>query len=104
MKKADVAVPAERIEQAILFIRGQKVLIDRDLSQLYQVSTKVLNQAVKRNKKRFPEDFMFRFTKEERQELVTICDRFAPLKHSSTEPYAFTEQSVGCALRTECVN
>jgi len=94
MKEKDALVPAERIEQAILLIRGQKVLIDRDLAQLYQVSTKVLNQAVKRNLKRFPLDFMFQLNSEENRELVTNCDRFGKLKHSSTLPFAFTEQGV----------
>jgi hypothetical protein len=55
------------------------------------VPTKALNQAVKRNDKRFPEDFMFQLEKTEKDELVTICDRFANWKHSSTCPYAFTE-------------
>ena len=58
-------VPAERIEQSILLIRGQKVMLDRDLAYLYGVTTKVLNQAVKRHEDRFPEDFMFQLTMEE---------------------------------------
>ena len=94
MKKLNTLVPAERIEQSILLLRGQKVMLDRDLAKLYQVSTKVLNQAVKRNQKRFPLDFMFQLTNEENHELVTNCDRFMKLKHSSTLPYAFTEQGV----------
>ena len=61
---------------------------------MYGVETKVLNQAVKRNAERFPEDFMFRLTKEEMNELVTNCDRFEKLKHSSIPSYAFTEQGV----------
>jgi hypothetical protein len=61
---------------------------------LYQVSTKVLNQAVKRNRSRFPDDFIFQLTREETAELVTNCDRFKSLKHSSNFPYAFTEQGV----------
>jgi len=67
--KSDVAIPAERIERAILLIRGQKVLLDADLANLYAVSTKALNQAVKRNLSRFPDDFMFRLTSEETKEL-----------------------------------
>ena len=55
-------VPLERIEKAILLIRGKKVMLDRDLAELYQVPTGVLNQAVKRNRNRFPEDFMFQLT------------------------------------------
>ncbi len=87
-------IPVERIESKILVIREQKVMLDRDLAELYGVGTKVLNQAVRRNIKRFPEDFMFKLTKEERDELVTICDRLERLKHSSSFPYAFTEQGV----------
>ena len=84
-------VPVERIEKSILLIRGQKVILDTDLAGLYGVSTKALNQAVKRNRDRFPEDFMFRLTKEEKKELVTNCDRFRNLKHSIELPSAFTE-------------
>ena len=82
------------IEDRIFTIRGQKVMIDRDLAELYEVKTMVLNQAVKRNKKRFPEDFMFKLTNNELLELITNCDRFQSLKHSSNPPYAFTEQGV----------
>lgn len=87
-------IPAEIIEKRIFFIRGQKVMIDRDLAELYQVKTMVLNQAVKRNLERFPEGFMFQLTKEEKKELITICDKFTLLKHSYHLPYAFTEQGV----------
>jgi ORF6N domain len=72
----------------------EKVMIDRDLAGLYGVTTKVLNQAVKRNQRRFPDDFMFTLTAEEKHQLVTNCDRFKPLKHSSASPRAFTEQGV----------
>ena len=84
----------EVIKNKIYEIRGQRVMLDRDLAQLYGVETKVLNQAVKRNQGRFPNDFMFRLTKEEMRELVTNCDRFEKLKHSSTTSCAFTEQGV----------
>jgi hypothetical protein len=87
-------VPAEIIEKKILLIRGQKVMLDADLAELYGVATKVLNQAVKRNSKRFPPDFMFQLTLYEKNELVTVCDRFKNLKHSSVLPRAFTEQGV----------
>jgi len=80
--------------QSIFSIRNLRVMIDADLADLYGVPTKVLNQAVKRNEKRFPPDFAFRLTKEERDELVTNCDRFRRLKHSSAMPTAFTEQGV----------
>ena len=87
-------VPTERIENRILLLRGQRVMLDRDLAELYGVSTKVLNQAVKRNSERFPTDFMFILTKSEKDELVTNCDRLGTLKHSTSLPYAFTEQGV----------
>ena len=73
-------IPDERIEKTILLIRGQKVIIDADLAELYRVTTKALNQAVTRNNQRFPPDFMFRLTKSEKQELVTNCDRLDRLK------------------------
>ena len=82
------------IENRIFTIRGQKVMIDRDLAELYGVETKRLNEAVKRNIKRFPEDFMFKLNNDELQELVANCDRFKTLKHSTNPPYAFTEQGV----------
>ena len=82
------------IEPRILTIRGVKVMIDRDLATLYGVETKVLNQAVKRNIGRFPSHYMFQLSRQEKQELVTNCDRFKLLKHSSTLPYAITEQGV----------
>jgi len=63
-------VPAERIERAILLIRGQKVMLDRDLAALYGVSTGNLNKAVSRNRERFPEDFMFQLTRKEAAELL----------------------------------
>ena len=82
------------IENKILIIRGQQVMLDRDLAGLYGVETKVLNQAVKRNIERFPERFMFQLTNDEQTELVTNCDRFRILKHSVSNSYVFTEQGV----------
>ena len=90
----DPIVPNEVIERKILWIREQKVMLDTDLAALYDVPTKALNQAVKRNLKRFPVDFMFQLTQEEKMELVTKCDRFQKLKHSIVLPRAFTEQGV----------
>lgn len=84
----------QSIESKILTIRNQQVMIDRDLAELYGVETKVLNQAVKRNIERFPEDFMFQLKQNEKNGLVTNCDRFNVLKHSTVPPYAFTEQGV----------
>jgi hypothetical protein len=94
MAKTNFVIPVEKIERSIFLIRGQRVMLDRDLASLYGVSTKVLNQAVKRNKGRFPEDFMFRLAQEEKNELVTNCDRLRRLKHSSALPSVFTEQGV----------
>jgi hypothetical protein len=87
-------VPIEVIAEKIFEIRGQKVMIDADLAALYGVPTKALNQAIRRNPARFPEDFMFALTMEERNELVTKCDRLANLKHSSVMPHALTESGV----------
>ncbi|MEI7481369.1 MAG: ORF6N domain-containing protein [Elusimicrobiota bacterium] len=87
-------IPLEMIEQKILVIRGQRVMIDRDLAGLYEVSTKVLNQAVKRNLESFPEDFMFCLSETEKKEVVTICDHLTVIKYSSQLPYVFTEQGV----------
>lgn len=90
----DYSISVESIAGQILFIRGEKVLLDRDLAAMYGVTTKVLNQAVKRNIKRFPSDFMFYLSESEKDELVTNCDRFKRLRHSSALPHAFTEQGV----------
>ena len=69
-------------------------MLDIDLAELYGVMTGTLNQAVKRNKKRFPEDFMFQLSKEERDEVITNCDSPKKLRFSPSLPYAFTEQGV----------
>ena len=84
-------VPMERIERAILLIRGEKVMLDIDLAELYGVETKALNQAVKRNLDRFPPDFMFQLTTAEKKEVVTNCDHLIKLRFSPNLPYAFTE-------------
>ena len=91
MKKVDIEVI---VAKRIFFIRAQKVMVDRDLAELYEVPTKRLNEQVKRNINRFPPDFMFQLNKKETNELVANCDRFQSLKHSSTTPYVFTEQGV----------
>jgi len=89
-----VLVPSEVIENRIFLIRGHKVMLDRDLAELYGVETKYLNRQVKRNKARFPDEFMFKLTLTEKDQLVTICHRFASLKHSVSPPYAFSEHGV----------
>jgi len=91
VKLKESIVPMERIERSILYISGQKVMLDTDLAELYSVPTKVLNQAVKRNRERFPDDFMFQLTKEEKEDVVTNCDHLKKLKFSPNLPYAFTE-------------
>lgn len=90
-KEKAIAIPSEQIGQAILLIRGQKVLLDADLAKLYGVTTKRLNQQVKRNRDRFPDDFMFQLTTEEKAEVVANCDHLSRLKFSPAFPYAFTE-------------
>jgi len=89
-------VPVERIERAILLIRGKKVMLDADLASLYGVETRVLVQAVKRNLERFPADFMFQLSKEEvdflRSQIVTL--KRGRGQHTKYLPYAFTEQGV----------
>jgi len=69
-------------------------MLDRDLAQLYGVQTRALVQAVKRNIKRFPPDFMFQLTKKEKEELITNCEDILSLKYSPSLPYVFTEQGV----------
>ena len=105
MGKRKAIVPVERIEKAILMIRGEKVLLDRDLPELYGVETKVLKQAVRRNIKRFPSDFMFELTKEEfenwRSQSVTSKSDKMGLRY---RPMAFTDQGVAMlssVLRTD---
>ena len=91
---AAALIPSEVIENKILFIRGKKVMVDRNLAELYSVSTKRLNEQVKRNPKRFPEDFMFQLTLEEAR---VSRSQFATLKQGKNIkylPYAFTEQGV----------
>jgi hypothetical protein len=94
MTRKPRVVIQETIENRILLLRGAKVLLDRDLASLYGVSTKALNQAVKRNLERFPDDFMFQVNKQEKEQVVTNCDHLAMLKFSPTLPYVFTEQGI----------
>ena len=89
-----VLTESQTIQNKFYTIGDKQVIIDRDLAFLYGVETKALNQAVKRNEARFPSDFRFQLDDSEKDELVTICDHFKTLKHSSVNPYAFTEQGV----------
>lgn len=84
-------IPTEQISQCILFMRNQKVILDHDLAKLYGVKTYRLNEQVKRNIKRFPDDFIFKLTKEEKSEVIANCDHLKNIKYSPTLPYAFTE-------------
>lgn len=99
-------LPPDRIESRIYWLRGEKIMLDQDLAALYQVEVKVLNQAVKRNIERFPEDFMFQLTPEEdallRSQIVTLESGRG--RHRKYLPYAFTEQGVAMlagVLRSE---
>ncbi len=89
----DAIIPVERIERAIYLIRGQKVMLDRDLAALYGVETRVLNQAVTRNLRRFPVDFMFELTREEIMRISQIVTSSCDLKFSK-KVRGFTEQGV----------
>ena len=95
-------ISVEKIESKIFQIRNKKVMLDRDLAKLYGVSTKALNQAVKRNVGRFPTDFMFQLTKIEKEDVVTKCDHLEKLKFSYQLPYVFTEQ--GIAMLSSVLN
>jgi len=97
MSKGRSLIPIERIEQSILLIRGKKVMLDRDLARLYGVETRVLNQAVRRNIDRFPQDFIFHLTREEimriSQFVISSCYGVRTLKFSKSV-MAFTEHGV----------
>jgi len=92
----------EKIEEMIIHLRNKKVILDIDLAILYGVETKRLNEGVKRNLKRFPEDFMFQLTVSEKAEVVANCDHLNILKFSHVLPYAFTEQ--GIAMLSSVLN
>jgi phage regulator Rha-like protein len=87
-------VPLERIERAIILVRGEKVMLDSDLAEIYGVETRILNQAVKRNTSRFPSDFMFQLTLEEAEAILRSRSQSVTLKRGQNIkylPYAFTE-------------
>ena len=93
-KGAGHIVPEERIARGILMIRGHKVRLDADLAGLYGVTTKRLNEQVKRNRERFPDDFMFQLTADENEQVVANCDHLARLKFSPVMPNALIERGV----------
>ena len=84
-------IPVEKIDRAILFLRGQKVMLDTDLADIYGIKTSRLNEQVKRNLNRFPSDFMFQLSKEEREMVIANSDHLMKIKFSRTNPYTFTE-------------
>ena len=91
----NLAVPVQLIERRIYLIRGQKVMLDFDLADLYGVSTKALNQAVKRNRDRFPPDFMFQLTQAESQAFPMRSQTVTASKRNIRfQPYAFTEHGI----------
>ena len=87
-------VPNELIASKILLIRDQKVMVDSDIAELYGVTTKRLNEQVKRNINRFPSNFMFELTKEEKDQVVANCDHLEKLKFSPVLPKVFTEHGI----------
>lgn len=110
-KKAEIAkmvddanMNVQTVQQRIFIVRGQQVMLDRDLAQMYGVTTSRLNEQVKRNIVRFPVHFRFQLTDIERDEVIANCDHLADLKFSPSLPYAFTEQGVAmlsAVLRSE---
>jgi hypothetical protein len=84
-------IPAESIMNKILLIRGKKVMISNDLAELFGVTTKRLNEQVKRNIKRFPENFMFQLTEQEKDKVIANCDHLQKLKYSPYLPFVFSE-------------
>lgn len=84
-------IPSEKIDRAILLLRNKRVMLDADLAMIFGTTTKRLNQQVKRNINRFPSDFLFQLTDEEKDWVVTNCDHLKQLRFSPVAPYAFTE-------------
>lgn len=96
IKKTERAFPRpearlDRVDNRILAVRGHRVMMDADLAEVYGVTTRRLNEQVKRNVGRFPEDFLFRLTMEEKTEVVAKCDHLSRLRFSPVLPFAFTE-------------
>jgi hypothetical protein len=87
-------ITTKDIENRIFTIREKQVMIDSDLAEIYGVETKRLNEQIKRNIERFPDSYRFQLSEKEKIELVANCDRFKTLKHSTSNPYTFTEQGV----------
>jgi len=94
MEENKLSITSTDLENRILTIRGKQVMLDRDLAELYDVQTKRINEQMKRNKNRFPSHFCFQLSVNEINELVAKCDRFYKLKHSTSLPFAYSEQGV----------
>jgi hypothetical protein len=90
-EKKETVIPDEMLMSKIMVIREKRVMIDKDLAELYGVPTKRLNEQVKRNIKRFPEDFMFQLNEIEKEEVVAKCDHLKGIRFSPQLPYVFTE-------------
>ena len=91
MVSKQLPVYVGEIQQRILLIRGEKIIIDVDLAEFYGVSTKRLNEQIRRNRDRFPGDFMFQLTRAEKKEVIAKCGHLRNLKYSRAMPHAFTE-------------
>ena len=94
MSTPKAIVEVGKIQQRILLIRGVKTIVDADLAEAYGVPTRRLNEQVKRNRQRFPDDFMFQLTADEKAEVIANCDHLEKLKFSKVFPFAFTEHGV----------
>jgi hypothetical protein len=95
-------IHSNNIESLVFEFRGIKVMIDTDLAALYETETKRLREQVKRNQERFPKDFMFQLTSEEKEQLISLSPRLENLKHASVSPMVFTEQ--GIAMLSSVLN
>ncbi|MCK9463527.1 MAG: ORF6N domain-containing protein [Proteobacteria bacterium] len=102
VSETDLKRSSERWNNVILSVRGRKVIIDADLARLYGMTTAALNQAVRRNAGRFPEDFAFRLTAAERSEVITNCDHLEKIKYSRMLPLVFTEH--GAVMAASVLN
>jgi phage regulator Rha-like protein len=91
MSKILSVIPSQKIDRAIIILRNQQVMIDTDLALVYGVTTGILNQAVKRNLERFPKEFMFQITAQEKEMIVENCEHLQHLKFAPKLPFAFTE-------------
>ncbi|MBI5525754.1 MAG: ORF6N domain-containing protein [Deltaproteobacteria bacterium] len=97
-----VLIPADQLIPRILTLRGQRVILDSDLAAVYGTATRTFNQAITRNAKRFPLDFMFTLTADEKREVITNCDHLRHLKFSPYLPRAFTEH--GAVMAASVLN